>query len=78
MLDIMSYRNDLNQYKALTMSLIKSITHSHIFYPMSQKYPAISVNAGSLLPFIDEFVHQGLISQISVMLFLKNTSIKGY
>ena len=43
---------------------------------MLQKYPAISVNSRSLLPFIDEFVRQGLIFQISIMLFLKNTSIK--
>ena len=39
---------------------------------MLQKYLTISVNAGSLLPFIDEFVRQGLISQTSIMLFLKN------
>ena len=45
---------------------------------MLQKYPAISVNSRSLLPFIDEFVCQGLIYQISVMLFLKNTSIKAH
>ena len=45
---------------------------------MLQKYPAVSVNACSLLPFIDEFVRQELISQISIMLFLKNTSIKAY
>ena len=30
------------------------------------------------VPFIDEFVGQGLISQISSMLFLKNTFIKAY
>ena len=45
---------------------------------MLQKYPAISVNAGSLVPFIDELVRQGLIFQISIMLFLKNTSITVY
>ena len=38
----------------------------------------ISVNACPLLPYIDEFVPQGLKSQISIMLFLKNTSIKAY
>ena len=45
---------------------------------MLQKYLTISVNARFLLPFIDEFVCQGLISQISFMLFLKNTSIEAY
>ena len=45
---------------------------------MLQKYPAISVNSRSLLPFTDEFVCQGLIYQISIMLFLKNTSIKAH
>ena len=39
---------------------------------MLQKYPTISVNTSSLLPFIDEFVHQKLISdQISIMFSLK-------
>ena len=33
---------------------------------MLQKCPTISVNARSLLPFINEFVGQGLISQISI------------
>ena len=45
---------------------------------MLQRYLTVSVNARSLLPSIDEFVHQGLISQILIMLFLKNTSIKAY
>ena len=45
---------------------------------MLQKYPTISVNARSLPPFIDEFFRQGSISPISIMLFLKNTSIKAY
>ena len=45
---------------------------------MLQKYPTIFVNARSLLPFIDEFGRQGLVSQISIMLFLKNTYIKEY
>ena len=54
------------------------IIHFLISIPMLQKYQKISVNSCSLLPFIDEFVCQGLISQISIMLFLKNTSIKAY
>ena len=45
---------------------------------MLQKYSTISVNTCSLLPFIDEFVCKGLISQISIMLFLKNISINSY
>ena len=45
---------------------------------MLQKYPTISVNARSLLPFIDEFVRQWLISQVSIMPLLKNTSIKAH
>lgn len=45
---------------------------------MLQKYPIISVNARSLLQFIDEFVRQWLTSQISITLFLKNTFIKTY
>ena len=45
---------------------------------MLQKYPTISANARSLLPFIDEFVRQGLISQISIMLFLKSASVKAH
>ena len=45
---------------------------------MLQKYLTIFVRVRSLLPFIDEFAHQGLISQISIMLLLKNTSIKAY
>ena len=45
---------------------------------MLQKCPTISVNSRSLLPFINEFVLQGFISQISIMLFRKNTSIKTY
>ena len=45
---------------------------------MLQNYPTISVKARSLLPFIVEFVCQGLISQISTMLFLKNTSRREY
>ena len=45
---------------------------------MLQKYPTISVKARYLLPFIVELVRQGLISQISTMFFLKNTSIKEY
>ena len=50
------------------------MTHFLIFVPMLQKYLTISVNARSLLPFIDEFVRQGIVSQISITLFLKNTS----
>ena len=46
--------------------------------PVLQKYWAISVNARSLLRFIDEFLREGLISQISIMLFLKNISINAY
>ena len=42
---------------------------------MLQMCPTISVTARSLLPFIEEFVRQGLISQISIMLVLKNSSI---
>ena len=45
---------------------------------MLQKHLTISVIACSLLPFIDEFVCQGLIFEISIILFLKNTSIKAY
>ena len=45
---------------------------------MLQQYSTISVEARSLLPFIDEFVRQGLISQMSIIPFLKNTSIKEY
>ena len=54
------------------------IIHFLISIPMLQKYQKISVNSCSLLPFIDEFVCQWLISQISIMFFLKNTSIKAY
>ena len=49
-----------------------------IFVPVLQKYPTISVYARSLLSFIDNFVHQGLTSQIPIALFLKNTSVKTY
>ena len=45
---------------------------------MLKKYLTISVNAHSLLPFINEFVCLGLISQISIVLFLNNTTIKAY
>ena len=45
---------------------------------MLQDYLKVSVSTCSLLPFIDEFVPQRLISQISIMLFLKNISIKAY
>ena len=45
---------------------------------MLRKYPTVSVNAHSLLPFIDEFVRKGLISQITIMLFLNNTPMKAY
>ena len=43
---------------------------------MLQKYLTISENIHSLLTIyiIDEFVHQGLITHISIMLFLKNAS----
>ena len=57
------------------------MTHSSyflVFDPILPKYPTISINPSSLLPLIDEFVSQGLISQISIMLFLKNTSIMVY
>ena len=40
---------------------------------MLQKYRTISVN-GRSLPFIDEFVRQGLISHISIIFLLKNIS----
>ena len=54
------------------------MTHFCIFVSMLQKYLTISVNACSLLPFIDEFVHQRLISQISIILLLKNTPMYQY
>ena len=40
-----------------------------------QKYSTTSVNARCLPPFIDEFVRQGLISQILIMLFRKKTHL---
>ena len=72
----MSHRNDLSQQEALTMSLIKFHNTFSYFCSDVKKFPTISVNACSLQPIIDEFVRQGLISQISIMLFLKNTSIE--
>ena len=47
-----------------------------MFLFQCSKYLTVSVNTRSLLPFIDEFIHQWLISQISIIFFLKNTSIK--
>ena len=43
---------------------------------MLQKYLTASVNTHSLLTLIDVFARQGLIFQISIMLSLKNTSVK--
>ena len=74
----MSYRNDFNQYKPLTISLIKFHNTFSSFCSNVTKVSDNSVKARSLIPFIDEFVRQRLISQISIMLFLKNTSIKEY
>ena len=42
---------------------------------MLQMCQTISVTARFLLPFTEEFVLQGLISQISIMVVLKNSSI---
>ena len=72
----MSYRNDFNQYKALPISLIKFHDTLSYFCSNVTKVSDNSVKGCSLLSFIDEFVCQGLILQISIMLFLKNTHIK--
>ena len=42
---------------------------------MLEKYLTVSVNAHSLLPFTDEFVRQGLISQISIMLLVVSLNV---
>lgn len=42
----------------------------------NQKYPTNSVNNCSLVPFIDWFIRNALISEIQIMIRLRNLSLK--